>query len=213
MNADDLLEALGRAQRDADTDEWGAWEAHAEGAPAPDDDADRVAAFAPMDDETLDRFTDRALDAVGATSRVAKRRIGPPIIVALAAAAAVLLVFLPREPDPLPAFRLQVRGGDQTHRNEAELTVRRLSPESRLEIVLTPETRADPVVRAELIQGDAVSPWVVTPEVSERGAIRIAGSAHELFGERRGAMTIRITLRADDEGPPQHHELNVELLP
>ncbi len=134
--------------------------------------------------------------------------------VVLAAAAAVLFLVLRPQTDAgaLDGYTLQLTAGDRELRSEgAAAPEATLSPGSRVEIVLRPETeRAPPEVRCFLVADGARAPWDPPVERSARGAIRIAGTARALFGERVGPVAVEIELGDDDDARTFRAELRLE---
>lgn len=102
------------------------------------------------------------------------------------AAAACLAMLLRVQPDntPLTAYRIMVRGDEQTMGSVAatvgnEVTV---SSDSVLHVVLVPDKRIDvtPHVRAYLRQGGSLRPWPVSLAHSLHGAFFLRAPAAEL---------------------------------
>jgi hypothetical protein len=106
--------------------------------------------------------------------------IGAPL--ALAAALAVFLL-RPGAAVPVPGYSLEVTGGLHTVRgDEVPKGPPTVGPGVRLELVLSPDTRVTGPVAARgfLVRDGEARPWALTPEITEAGAIRLAGDAAAL---------------------------------
>jgi hypothetical protein len=115
----------------------------------------------------------------------ARKRLWWAVVPATAAAAIALWVMRPPEQARLAEYTLQVQGGEAVARAETpENTqlVPSVGPGSRLALVLRPSRPSTTplVARAWLARDGVVRPWAVTPEVSEAGAVRIAGTWESL---------------------------------
>lgn len=188
---DDLLAALAAERREA--------EAH----------PDWREATAPFDDATLDRFTDAAMAARGPTESDAaapidlarRRRRWIWAGGALAAAAALALFLAQPAPrgDALDGYTMTVEAGDREMRGDDGEGATALRPQSRFELVLRPtERRARPEVSTSLVRDGAREPWDVSVQRDEGGAVRIAGTAEALFGDRTGRWTVEVELSQGD---------------
>lgn len=127
------------------------------------------------------RPRDRSSLDVVVSLATARKRLWWVVVPAAAAAAVALWVMQPPEHVRLAEYTLQVQGGEAVTRAETpENTqlVPSVGPGSRLALVLRPSRpSATPLVaRAWLARDGEVRPWAVTPEVSEAGAVRIAGT-------------------------------------
>ncbi|MES2643360.1 MAG: hypothetical protein V4850_28000 [Myxococcota bacterium] len=129
-------------------------------------------------------------------------RVAAPL---LALAAAALLTVSLRDPDgvpdPLPAYALEVQGGDRALRaGEAPVAdVLRLSPGSRVTVVARPERDVVSPVTAEARvvprAGNPV-PWSGGLEVSPAGAVRLAGTIGSDLHLPPGEAVIELSVRA-----------------
>ncbi len=130
----------------------------------------------------------------------------------LAAAAALLLVLLPSGPTALPAYTLELEGGERSTRAAApgpEAGPSELTPDSLVSVVLRPATGVEGriTVRGFLVgpQGGAEETAVALTlpvEAHTGGTLTVAGTAGELFSARPGVYTLALLVaRADDPAP------------
>jgi hypothetical protein len=140
--------------------------AQAPSAPVP------IAHARPRDRSSLDMMVSLA---------TARKRLWWAVVPATAAAALALWVMRPPEQARLAEYTLQVQGGEAVARAdtpENTATVPTVGPGSRLALVLRPSRPSTTplVARAWLARDGVLRPWAVEPEVSEAGAVRIAGT-------------------------------------
>ncbi|WP_164018023.1 hypothetical protein [Pyxidicoccus trucidator] len=123
------------------------------------------------------------------------RRLAPAVA-ALAAAAAVLLLALPREAPPLPGYTLSVSSEQAVRAGATEPEVPRLGPGSRLDVLLRPEQAVEgPVeVRAFLLRSGEARAWSPLLERSPEGAVRIRGPVEALLPLPPGEWTLAIAV-------------------
>ncbi|MCY1023557.1 hypothetical protein [Pyxidicoccus sp. MSG2] len=123
------------------------------------------------------------------------RRLAP-VLGAVAAAAAVLLLALPREAPPLPGYTLSVSSEQAVRAGAPEPEVPRLGPGSRLDVLLRPEQAVDgPVeVRAFLLRPGEARAWTPPLERSPDGAVRIQGPVDALLSLAPGEWTLAIAV-------------------
>jgi hypothetical protein len=142
-------------------------------------------------------------DAGARARRRGRRQVlaGSAAAAAGLAAAVVLAVLRPwAAVEPLPPYSLTVSGATEQWRGEAPpesaATPQRFAPGNRLELVLTPQAAVEgrPEVAAYLARDGALTLWPVAAEVSEHGAVRIAGTVGEDLplpaGESRLAVAV-----------------------
>lgn len=92
--------------------------------------------FTPLSDDLLDRIADRASKEAKRPASLARRLLGSRTPWAgFAMAAALLLVWLPAESQPLPELTVEVQGGITEVRGTASRTTR-FGPGSRMEVIL-----------------------------------------------------------------------------
>ncbi len=143
-----------------------------------------------------------ALEDAGARAR---RRGGRRVLVGAAAAglaaAVVLAVLRPwAAVEPLPPYLASLSGATEEWRGEAPPETTggppRFAPGNRLELVLTPERAVEgrPEVATFLARDGELAYWPVPFEVSDHGAVRIAGTVGEDLplppGESRLAVAV-----------------------
>jgi hypothetical protein len=115
---------------------------------------------------------------------------------ALAAAAAVVLAVRGAgATGPLPAYEVAIAGPASALRGAPAAGAARaiaIAPSTPLEIVVRPDedVRGQVVAGAYLVEGGASHAWDVPIEVSEDGAVRIAGETDRLFAGRRGELDV-----------------------
>ncbi len=117
--------------------------------------------------------------------RRARRALGALAVAGSLAAAAALLLFLPRGVSSLPGYEASLVG-EQAQRSSAPgAGVPQLGPGSRLELVLRPEVAVDgPVaVRSFLSCGAEVRSWDAPAVIADGGSIRVTGGYDALFGD------------------------------
>jgi hypothetical protein len=123
--------------------------------------------------------------------------------VALAAAAALALVVRGASPGaPLPPYEVAISGPTSPLRGApgtAALSPHEsitLAPASPLEIVLRPDqdVRGPVTAGAFLVAGATVRAWDAPIEVSQDGAVRIAGEADRLFAGKRGDVDVIVVV-------------------
>ncbi|MFP2907112.1 hypothetical protein ACLESD_19095 [Pyxidicoccus sp. 3LFB2] len=114
----------------------------------------------------------------------------------MAAAAAVLLLVLPREVPPLPGYTLSVSSEQAVRAGAPEPEVPRLGPGSRLDVLLRPEQAVEgPVeVRAFLVRPGEARAWTPPLERSPEGAVRIHGPVEALLSLPPGEWTLAIAV-------------------
>lgn len=203
---DDLLAALAAERRE--TEAAADLEAH----------PDWREATAPFDDATLDRLTDAVMAARGPVEAAGPDGDAPIDLArrrrrwiwaggALAAAAALALFlaqpappfFTSHEGNTLDGYTMTVEAGDREMRGDEGEGATTLRPRSRFELVLRPaERRARPEVSTSLVRDGAREPWDVSVQRDEGGAVRIAGTAEALFGDRAGRWTVEVELSQGD---------------
>lgn len=103
--------------------------------------------------------------------------IGVPL--ALAAGLA-LFALRPAAVAPVPGYSLEIAGGQQAMRGDTPTgTPPTLAPGVRLELVLSPDTRVRGPgalgVRGFLLRDGQAQPWSPAAEITEAGAVRLAG--------------------------------------
>lgn len=117
---------------------------------------------------------------------VARRRMMWALLPVAAAAGLSLWLMRPPARGPLAEYTLQILGGEASTRAEpsknTEASLPTIGPGSRLSFVLRPSREAvvPLAARAWLARNGELRPWAVVPEVSEAGAVRIAGTWESL---------------------------------
>ncbi len=123
---------------------------------------------------------------------------------ALAAAVGVALLVPGGESGALPAYTIEVSGGDQGMRGTPELGVPHVSVGSRLALLARPAVSVDgPVVAEAVIRpdvGGAAIPWPGTVEVSPGGAVRLAAVFDGTLPA--GGAEVEVTLRRPEGTAP-----------
>ncbi len=103
-----------------------------------------------------------------------------PTAATMVAAAAVLLILIWPSADlsPLPIYHSALTGGLASSRTTEPATAPRWVVGSPFELVLRPETEVKDqlAVRAFRGHGPNLEPWEISPEISEQGSVRIAGT-------------------------------------
>ncbi len=127
----------------------------------------------------------RPSTARGRKSRVLPRadpavwwRWPPVAMVAAAAAVAIVMVWPRAEPPPLPVYHPALAGGAASSRTPEAPSQPRFVAGSPFRLVLRPETEVEDSmeVRAFLGHGQALEPWDVSAEISEKGSVLIEGT-------------------------------------
>ncbi len=103
-----------------------------------------------------------------------------PTAATMVAAAAVLLILIWPSADlsPLPIYHPALTGGLASSRATEPTATPRWVVGSPFELVLRPETEVKDqlAVRAFRGHGSSLEPWNISPEISETGSVRIAGT-------------------------------------
>jgi anti-sigma factor RsiW len=229
--SDKLLQELGRVarerQRAESRDE--RWESLTEGTLSEEDrrELERLAAqdpstaeayeaYKPLDAAAKERIAaslERQLAGESVPQAPAPARVVPisssrwrrvvPAVAAMAAAAVVLILALPRQGPPLPGYTLAL-SSEQTVRSGApEPEVPRLGPGSQLDVLLRPEQAVEgPMeVRAFLVRPGEARAWNPPLERSPEGAVRIRGPVEALLSIPPGEWTLAVAVGRPGELP------------
>jgi hypothetical protein len=172
------------------------------------------ALLAPLDEEARARIAAAAFpESRRALTRRAKMT-ALAVGAALAIAAAVALVARGTGPSaPLPPYEVALFGAPSHLRGAPGVTSTptiAVAPESPLEIVLRPDVdvRGPVVAGAFLVEGGGARRWSAPIEVSEDGAVRIAGRVDSLFGARRGEVDVIVIVARPGALPEEDHALD-----
>jgi hypothetical protein len=184
------------------------------------DVAAALACFTPLAAADRDQIASKALAQVrgGERRRAAARRarlgwLSVPVLAA-AAAGLALLAWPGRQPMGLPAYDLQLTGGDAVVRGQSAQQPRaaavRLWPDAAMDLVMRPESAvAGPLQASAFVRAAGhISPLALPFELSEVGAVRVSGPVGELFAGLHGSVELVIVLRRPDvSGVPAALEL------
>jgi hypothetical protein len=175
-----------------------------------------LACFTPLPPSTTDEIARLAVARLQG-GRKPRRRfafawLAMPV---LAAAAGLLLLVRPGGgPVALPAYDLTFVGGDGAVRGETGADPRpavvRLWPDAEMDLVLRPEAPVTgPLQASAFVRAGAGLRAVPLPfELSDVGAVRVAGPVGKLFAGLRGRVELVIVLRRSDvSGVPAAPEL------
>ncbi len=224
---DDLLIELGELARDARRPVDPRWDALARGelsdeeraALRAEEDADALAPlFEPLGEDFANALAAKVLaerapasakpegEVVSLRARRGARVVRyalPGIALAAAALLYVLATGDPAGEPALPAYTVEVHGGDQALRGAPAASTERvrLSPGSRIEVVARPATPVTAPVAAEVTVRDAsgaTRPWTGGVEVAPSGAVRLTGTLGEDLVLSPGEATLEVTLRPRD---------------
>lgn len=123
----------------------------------------------------------------------------PVLVMALA-----LLFLRSTGGEPLPSYEIEVRGGDvQTRGVEQAPAALRLSPGSRVDLLLRPDRDVRGTVRAAVWRRDGAS-WVeagLAVEVSPAGAVRATGTVGEQIPATPGRVELAVVIAGGGEAP------------
>jgi hypothetical protein len=138
------------------------------------------------------------------------RRRAPYLGGLLAAAAALFFLLLgrPGAPDPLPEYRVELLGGAREVRSGDESPPRGAPlylPGNQLEVVLRPQaaTQGEVAVRCFLERDGDLRPWDVPVEISDRGAVRIAGEIGRELPLEPGRFTLHLAVGRPGDLPDE----------
>jgi hypothetical protein len=159
--------------------------------PLGEDERARIAERIAPRDAKASRNTEAPRDAKVVPIRKNTRWVAASVVVFAAAAAFAVYVTRPEPKQASPHYAMVVSGGDKELRGKddaAPTEVRVLSPDSRLEVVLRPETASTmPVIAVAFVVRDGAAKKAnVAPEVSGDGAVRFAATASALFPGETG---------------------------
>jgi hypothetical protein len=131
---------------------------------------------------------------------------------AAAAAAAILAIVRPwAGPAPLPSYEAHLAGDTRAWRSPERppqappaARPREFQPGNRLELVLTPAVavEARPEVATFLVRSGDLAAWAVPFEVSDYGAVRVAGTVGEDVQLPPGESTMVVAIGSPGALPP-----------
>ncbi len=217
MNPKELLQAVGDAMREPDAWDDERWQQLSAGelsetektellraAGADAELAER--AFAPLDAAELESLRRRFRRG----RRPGWRRRPPWLLMALGsgavAAAAMALVWIVPEPATLPAYQLEITGGEKRLRDAGapSATPLALAPDSYLVMRFRPERRVTgPVGVRGFLRGAASRRLELPVQVKATGTLVIEGRSRELFGAARGVARVVLYVGAPGDLPRQ----------
>jgi hypothetical protein len=236
---DDVLSALGELARDDERDQVAAVGRTASAGTAAveheeaEQDAELVRTLLePISDRRTDEIADAAVAAFGSArarpSHVDTRGLGflrnrraVGIVTALALAAGVAFLLLPREDDrrdtlardagPLPSYELTVSGGRAQLRSEPT-DVPRLSSGAALVATLRPSTAVKGPVeaRAFLVQDGRAQRLDLAVTIAQDGAVRLTGTIERLpFSAGAAEIVVTVTRQGVAHDPLLHTSTDV----
>jgi len=138
-----------------------------------------------------------------------KRWQKPALGAALAAAAALLFVWMRPAQDALPTYALSISGGLDETRGPAETGVHRFGERSQLELVMRPadDVRDALELRLWLEHDGKGRRLVADAERSETGTFRLAASAKELLAGQPGRSRLTVFVCRANECEQSEHTL------
>lgn len=154
--------------------------------------------LAPLSPELEARIAAAASAEVSPAPRALRR--GRWIAASAAAAAAIAgfgLYLSQGTGAELPAYRLAVSGGEQTHRAQgAEAEVLEVRAGSRVVFELTPATVSRAAVKVEtfVLRGGVLSDWRAQVETSAEGAVRVEAELEGALVERTGDLELIVAI-------------------
>ncbi|MFN3200655.1 MAG: hypothetical protein ACE366_19810 [Bradymonadia bacterium] len=123
----------------------------------------------------------------------------------LAAAAALAFFMMKPNVVPMPGYGIEVAMGQSDFRgDEPQAKVTRLTPNTRLDVTLRPESKVDaPVaVRAFLKSGDSVVRWNPPVKVLENGVVQLTGRTGDLMPSAlKGRVTMLLAVGVEEALP------------
>jgi tetratricopeptide (TPR) repeat protein len=166
--------------------------------------AEHAAAYAPINDESIERIAEAAQKSLW-RHRARKRNLWwGSAAGALAVAAAVLLMVRPRAEDALPAYSLRLSQGLTMERGAAQaVAVPSFDAHSELDIIALPATRVSAPVsaRAFLVRGAEIIAIPAQFSLEPSGALRFRGKAQDVLraGPGRFELAIAIARKLPDD--------------
>lgn len=132
--------------------------------------------------------------------RFPARRVWPAVGLGLALAAGLALLALRPDGVTLPAYTVELTGGDQVVRSDPTAAARpAFRRDSTIDLILRPAQaiQARPSASVELRGASGDHPVALPVEVSPAGVVSYVGPAAPLFAAPPGDYSLRITLEAD----------------
>jgi hypothetical protein len=182
------------------------------------DSAVEAALLEPLSPSLKDQIAQRALTALTRASPSPAKVIRPPrwrrraLVAVPLALTGMLAVWLasPRATAPLPAYRLSLGGAVSPLRSSAPAEgVLALRPESRVELILRPDSQVTGTVGVQLFligSNRAPAQWPVHAELSEDGAFRVSGTASELFPASQNEWELAVVIGRPSDLSPRYGE-------